>query len=684
MSNDMDKSAAWDGRESINEIDNREDQYITGRSEQLALFRRYLSDGESGKSIWSLYGTAGIGKSYLLDSFRRQAVRAGAIMLQVDSRDFNHKGDLFCRQLLRQLPGGTDVNTSISNPVEACLARLGQLAAETKIVLALDTYEEMGDLDGWIRERFIKWLPDSILFIAAGRYRLKDKWILSPALRERIYFMSLEHLTEPESEAYLRTCGIADKDRIDAVWRKTGGHPLALSLASVVRTNEDWTNPPGDETEWFDHLAKAWLREVPDALLRKVVETAAILLHVNREVLQAVMDREIDEDTFEQLVSLSFVRKTERGWMLHDLMRIAMRKQLEERMPAYFERLRGRAAFYYATRIRDAAPYRSTEWEVRELFYYTGIAMIRALLQSYSRGRYTWEPLTPANLCEGEAYLRRRLEAATPLTLSGTDPETDQRYYEFVSKDDMTMTIKHLNLRTWVELDQQSAMLLRSANGEAIGLAVVVPIHKATLPYLNGDPFASPYLRSLSPAENRLLEVEPPGQAGWFIRTIDYADWQNRDMVIETMYLMFSHMCSDGLFFASPPPMEFFRTAHLHLGFQPATGVVHRQYDGKTPTPTFVLDTRGDKLEAFLRFLLKRGGYPDQLNLFGGPDAQLTEREREVVALVLDGLTNGEIAKTLFVSEITVKKHVSSIYGKLSLKGRGQLIKLFSGNPRIG
>ncbi|MDF2724422.1 MAG: transcriptional regulator, LuxR family, partial [Paenibacillus sp.] len=311
---DMDSSATRSGREALNAIDKREDQYIAGRDEQLARFLRFLSDGDGGKSIWSLYGTAGIGKSYLLDSFQRQAMRAGAIMVQVDSGDFNHKGDLFCHQLLRQLPGAEDGAVRPADPVEACLSRLGQLAAEAKIVLALDTYEEMGDLDGWIRERFVKWLPDGVLFIAAGRYPLKDKWMLSPALRERICYMPLEPLTEPESENYLRKCGIADEERIAVVWRKTAGHPLALSLASAVRSssNEDWTNPNRDEAEWFDQLAKTWLREVPDALLRKVVETAAVLLHVNKEVLQAVMDREMDDDTFERLVSLSFVRKTER------------------------------------------------------------------------------------------------------------------------------------------------------------------------------------------------------------------------------------------------------------------------------------------------------------------------------------------------------------------------------------
>ncbi|NQX62600.1 helix-turn-helix transcriptional regulator [Paenibacillus qinlingensis] len=142
-------------------------------------------------------------------------------------------------------------------------------------------------------------------------------------------------------------------------------------------------------------------------------------------------------------------------------------------------------------------------------------------------------------------------------------------------------------------------------------------------------------------------------------------------------------MCSGGIFITSPPPLGFFREAHLNLGFQLVPGIIHHNYDDKTPTPTFVLDTRGDKLEAFLRFLLKRGGFPDELHVSNGQDFQLTKREREVVALVLDGLTNLEIARALYVSEITVKKHVSSIYSKLSVKGRTQLIKLLASNPLI-
>jgi len=52
----------------------------------------------------------------------------------------------------------------------------------------------------------------------------------------------------------------------------------------------------------------------------------------------------------------------------------------------------------------------------------------------------------------------------------------------------------------------------------------------------------------------------------------------------------------------------------------------------------------------------------------------LTEREREILALVAQGASNRQVAERLYLTEGTVKNHMSSILSKLGVRDRTQAV----------
>jgi DNA-binding CsgD family transcriptional regulator len=98
--------------------------------------------------------------------------------------------------------------------------------------------------------------------------------------------------------------------------------------------------------------------------------------------------------------------------------------------------------------------------------------------------------------------------------------------------------------------------------------------------------------------------------------------------------------------------------------FVPLAGRSHVMVPGVPAWERFFAELRAFVAEAEAASPAADGALPD-LAL-----ASLSRREREVVRLVAEGRTNGEIADALVISPRTVERHLANIYGKLDVEGK--------------
>jgi DNA-binding NarL/FixJ family response regulator len=119
-----------------------------------------------------------------------------------------------------------------------------------------------------------------------------------------------------------------------------------------------------------------------------------------------------------------------------------------------------------------------------------------------------------------------------------------------------------------------------------------------------------------------------------------------------------------------------------------AIRLVHRGYTQLAPG---LLDKLLESQDALSPSLVLAGDadsgtHSARAELRANPDLeQLTPRERDVLALIARGLSNRDIAEQLYISEGTVKTHVTHLLNRLQLKNRAQLaIYANSGGNALG
>ncbi|MCT2538130.1 ATP-binding protein, partial [Aquibacillus koreensis] len=247
-----------------------EDIHFFGRDREIRLFKQWLLNTESNNKILNIYGIGGSGKTYLLHAFERMTDHENDLFLHIDCRDFIQTPLTLAENLLIQLYNKyPNIEQNKSYTLQECLFLLQHISQEKRIVIAVDAYEQMRELERWFRNTFLKNLPGNTYIVISGRNPLKGEWEESPAWRKIITRMKLSDFSYSVTKQYLSHYEIDREDLLKRIWVITKGNPLALSLAvlSIEKINKEtkWINR--DKSNYSPvllQLTRAWLAETPD------------------------------------------------------------------------------------------------------------------------------------------------------------------------------------------------------------------------------------------------------------------------------------------------------------------------------------------------------------------------------------------------------------------------------------
>ena len=294
----------------------RHDRFV-GRVAEIELFRSALEGAEPAPAVLYLYGPGGIGKTSLLDVFVGLATAAGATVVRLDGRGIVAAP----HAVLDALRADIDVPDG-DGPIDAVDGRL---------VVLVDSYERLAQIDGWVRTKLLPRLPADALTVLAGRERPTQSWRADAGWRDLLRVVSLRNLGPQECGEYLSACGVAPALH-ERLIELTHGHPLGLSLVADVVVRGGDVAVDGLTPDLVGDLLRGFVDAVPDRRQQAALRVCAIA----RVTTQALLRDSVGDDAgelFAWLQGLSFVEIGPDGVLPHDLARDVLDADLRWRDP---------------------------------------------------------------------------------------------------------------------------------------------------------------------------------------------------------------------------------------------------------------------------------------------------------------------------------------------------------------
>lgn len=252
------------------------------------------------------------------------------------------------------------------------LADVNQFASKQRIVLMLDTYEQMTALDDWTRT-LAQQLNENILLVIAGRAMVNwgrqwSSWLMHAQVEElKPMPRRVMHELIRKYYATMRG-GEPNPKQVNAIIEFSGGLPMVVNTAVQLWVKygvEDFGAVKGEVVR----EVVARLREGVPAELYPLLETAAAMRYFNKDILRAVSGMGDIGAGYDELRRFPFVRSRAEGYALHDRVRDMIEENVRTDDPAKYRAVHERAAAYFEMRIADTSSEEAERLGLERLYH---------------------------------------------------------------------------------------------------------------------------------------------------------------------------------------------------------------------------------------------------------------------------------------------------------------------------